>query len=302
MLVWVLNVFLGGWFALQIQLDRRVQGHCALRQWQTSISTGLLILATGSAVMACGQLLVREESLPMVWNGCTYLALLVMLPVLFRDLSVIATTPSGFCIGISINLMALGGMLPVSRLIFWMPLIGTAAMVLLYAGYCGLHRICSPIRSLSNNTGGGLLLMSVETKSNERRGKVSGLLFLGLAWLLAACVVIQIFIAGMAVFTSPSYWHNHIVFIHLFEFIPILMLIFSFTGHLPHSLRWMSAALFVMIFAQFFTANLTGAGAFHTVIAAAMFWLALHVAIQAKRIIIGPVTQKRNCKESGSRT
>lgn len=293
-LVWVLNVFLGGCFALQIQLDQRVQGYGSLRKWQTSICTSLLILATSSAVMACGQLLVKEEILPLVWTGCTYLALLVMLPVIFRELSVITGTPSGFCIGISVNLMALGGMLPVSWLTFWPPLIGTKAMALLYAGYSGLHRIRSPTLSLSNNTGGGLLLMSVETKSNEHRGKISRFFFLGLAWLLAACVVIQIFIAGMAVFTSPSYWHNHIVFVHLFEFIPLLMLIFSFTGRLPYSLRWMSAALFVMIFAQFFTANFTGAGAFHTVIAAAMFWLALHVAIQAKRIIIGRVKRKES--------
>lgn len=129
-LVWVLNVFLGGCFALQIQLDQRVQGYGSLRKWQTSICTSLLILATSSAVMACGQLLVKEEILPLVWTGCTYLALLVMLPVIFRELSVITGTPSGFCIGISVNLMALGGMLPVSWLTFWPPLIGTVCRLL----------------------------------------------------------------------------------------------------------------------------------------------------------------------------
>lgn len=115
------------------------------------------------------------------------------------------------------------------------------------------------------------------------RGKISRFVFLGIAVLFTVLVAVQIFLAGLAVFTDPSYWHSHVVFVRIFELFPILMLIFSFTGRLPKSLRWKSAAVLVLIFAQYFTANVSAAGAFHPVIAALLFWLSLQMSTQAKR-------------------
>jgi len=126
--------------------------------------------------------------------------------------------------------------------------------------------------------------MSTHTPTQER-GKISRFVFLGLACLLVVSVLVQIFMAGMALFTDSAYWRSHVIFVRIFEYLPILMLIFSFAGKLPKSLRWLSLLLFVLIWAQYFTAHVPGAGAFHTVIAAVLFWTAVHVMIRANRVV-----------------
>jgi hypothetical protein len=85
----------------------------------------------------------------------------------------------------------------------------------------------------------------------------------------------------MAIFNDAGQWSSHVAFVHFFEFLPILMLIFAFAGRLPGALRWQTVALFALIFTQYFTANLPGAGAFHPVIALVLFWLSFKVARRA---------------------
>ena len=111
------------------------------------------------------------------------------------------------------------------------------------------------------------------------------MIFLVLAWLTFGCVTVQTFIAGMAVFTNPNHWETHTTFVHLFEFLPLLMVIFAFAGKLSSALRWQSTAIFLLIIAQYATANIPSAGAVHPVIALVMFWLTLTVAAQATRLI-----------------
>ncbi|QYR22358.1 hypothetical protein KZ483_05065 [Paenibacillus sp. sptzw28] len=117
--------------------------------------------------------------------------------------------------------------------------------------------------------------------------RLSGFIFLGLSWLLVACIIIQTFIAGMAIFSDAAQWSSHVSFVHLFEFLPILMLIFAFAGRLPRVLGWQTFALFLLLFSQYFTANLPGAGAFHPVIALVLFWLSFRVAGQTARLNSG---------------
>jgi len=126
--------------------------------------------------------------------------------------------------------------------------------------------------------------MSNETTANVRV-KVGRFIFLGLAGLFVLCVTIQIFIAGMAVFTDASYWRYHVVFVRIFELFPILMLIFSFLGRLSKALRWWCVAIFILIYAQYFTAHFPGAGAFHPVMAAVLFSVSLLVFVKAKRSV-----------------
>ncbi|WP_029192191.1 DUF6220 domain-containing protein [Paenibacillus harenae] len=114
----------------------------------------------------------------------------------------------------------------------------------------------------------------------EQKGRVRFFrgAFLIFAWLFVACIIVQTFIAGMALFSDSSAWKMHATFVHLFEYLPVLMLICSFAGQVPVRLRWLSGALFVLIFAQYFTANVPGAGAVHPVLALLMFWLSIYVA------------------------
>lgn len=122
-------------------------------------------------------------------------------------------------------------------------------------------------------------------KSKGGGAKVSRYVFVVLAWLILGCVILQTFLAGMSVFTDPSHWKDHTIFVHLFEYLPLLMLILAFTGRLPNTLCWKSAAIFALIFAQYFTANVPGAGAVHPVLALVMFWLTISVARESTRHI-----------------
>lgn len=122
-----------------------------------------------------------------------------------------------------------------------------------------------------------------DTRLNNRL-RVSRFVFILLAWGLVACIVLQTFIAGMALFNDPKHWSNHVTFVHIFEFIPFLMIIFAFTGRLPRGTGWLSFALFALIYSQYFTANLPAAGAFHPVMALALIVLSLYVARRASSL------------------
>lgn len=117
----------------------------------------------------------------------------------------------------------------------------------------------------------------------SRRIRVSRLLFLVLAWSLVACIVVQTLFAGMAIFNDPGHWSKHVSFVHFFEFIPLFMLLFAFMGRLPKGTGWLSFALFFLIYLQYMTAHLKGAGALHPVMALALIVLSLFVAKRAYR-------------------
>lgn len=121
----------------------------------------------------------------------------------------------------------------------------------------------------------------MENKKLSVRVKVSRLTFNVLAWGLVACIVVQTLLAGMALFNDSKHWSHHVIFVHIFEYIPLLMIIFAFAGRLPKGTAWLCLALFALIYAQYFTANLPAAGALHPVIALALIVLSLHVARRA---------------------
>lgn len=75
------------------------------------------------------------------------------------------------------------------------------------------------------------------------RVQYSRVVFLILAWVFAVSIVVQTFIAGLATFTNYLYWEYHTTFVVWVQFIPILMLILSFTGQIPKLIRWKVAGL-----------------------------------------------------------
>jgi hypothetical protein len=110
--------------------------------------------------------------------------------------------------------------------------------------------------------------------------------YLVLAWILAGCVAAQVFFAGMATFVDSARWLWHTNFVHAFEYLPILMLLVAFAARLPVAMRWLSAALYALIFAQYATANIGGVpGAFHPVNALIIFWVSIHLGQRAWRVI-----------------
>jgi putative tricarboxylic transport membrane protein len=74
------------------------------------------------------------------------------------------------------------------------------------------------------------------------------------AGLFVVGVLIQVYIAGMAVFVNPARWNLHASFVHVIEWIPLVMLVLSFPGRLPRELKLLPVGLFVLIIVQYATA------------------------------------------------
>jgi hypothetical protein len=110
------------------------------------------------------------------------------------------------------------------------------------------------------------------------------------ALIFAVCVIVQVFLAGLAVFVNKGDWGPHTSFVISFEFVPILMFILSFVGRVSGRLRWTSLGLYVMILLQYVTAKAFSGiwlAAFHPVIAILMYWNAYIIVKQTWRWIVG---------------
>lgn len=109
-----------------------------------------------------------------------------------------------------------------------------------------------------------------------------------LAWTLVGCVAYQVFLAGMAVFVSPLNWGRHVFFVHVFELIPVLMLLMGFAGRAPKG-RWFymgPVALNFLIGLQYFFAHSgsSAVAALHTVNALVIFWASAALAQRAGQL------------------
>jgi hypothetical protein len=76
-----------------------------------------------------------------------------------------------------------------------------------------------------------------------------------LASVFVACLSAQVFLAGLRVFAGLENWIRHASFVHIFEWLPPLMLLASFVGWLPGALHWLHAGLWALIVVQYLTAN-----------------------------------------------
>lgn len=118
--------------------------------------------------------------------------------------------------------------------------------------------------------------------------------YLGLTWIFVGCIFGQVFCAGMAIFVDSLYWRWHTNFIHTFEYLPLLMLGFAFAARLPVAMRWLTFALFILIYVQYATANIGGmAGAFHPVSALVIVWIAVSLTGRAWQLARTAHTQVR---------
>ena len=101
-----------------------------------------------------------------------------------------------------------------------------------------------------------------------------------LASVFVACVLVQVFFAGMGAFGAN--WSWHLTFVHLLEPLPLLMTPMAFVGRLPWALRLLPVGLLVLIGAQYAFANsAVPTAALHPLNALLIFWVSLHVARRA---------------------
>lgn len=102
------------------------------------------------------------------------------------------------------------------------------------------------------------------------------------SWLFFICILIQVFLAGLAIFVSKGQWADHELFVRYFGLIPIIMLILSFFGKTAKGYKWQCFGLFLMIILQYVTAGLSNTipyiSALHPIFALILFWRALVIA------------------------
>lgn len=112
-------------------------------------------------------------------------------------------------------------------------------------------------------------------------------LYLTLAGLFAAGIVVQVFFAGPGVLVDPSYFSWHTTFAHLLEALMLALLVLGVVGRVGWRTYGFSALVFVLFGMQyFFMYGLQGPlRALHVVNTLALFWLALELVRGAWRLI-----------------
>ncbi len=120
-------------------------------------------------------------------------------------------------------------------------------------------------------------------------------IFVIAAYLLALCILIQVFLAGLSIFASPTYWTFHKTFVVYFESLPLLLMILALLGRTRHALVWFSLLLEVQIALQYVFVYLpvSVVAALHPVNAVIMFWLTIYVARRAMKLVQQGAYQKR---------
>lgn len=78
----------------------------------------------------------------------------------------------------------------------------------------------------------------------------AGTALAAVAWLFAACVIVQVFLAGLGVFDSPSAFETHRNFGYTFGLLTLVMVIISVAGRLPRRLVGLSALSLLQFFLQ----------------------------------------------------
>lgn len=87
-------------------------------------------------------------------------------------------------------------------------------------------------------------------KRQTRLNRPAAQIAMALAWLFAAGVVVQIFLAGLSLFDNASRWADHKSFGMMIGIFPILLLIVVLIGRLPRQIIGMSAILLVLYLIQ----------------------------------------------------
>lgn len=110
------------------------------------------------------------------------------------------------------------------------------------------------------------------------------------AWLFVACLIVQVFLAGMSVFTGSSWWDVHIQTGHIFGIFTILLALLSLAARFPRLLIVLSFLLIIQYALQYAFINLAGPlhfpalSALHPVNAMLLFLVAVFVGTRAVQL------------------
>jgi hypothetical protein len=111
-----------------------------------------------------------------------------------------------------------------------------------------------------------------------------------LAQLFAVGIVVQVFLVGLSVFESASFWGDHAALGSWLGLIPIPLVLASLVGHLPVRLVVLASMLIVLSGLQHLLvrADEGHLAALHPVSALALFGLAVQLGTQTRRLLDRP--------------
>jgi Family of unknown function (DUF6220) len=119
--------------------------------------------------------------------------------------------------------------------------------------------------------------------------------YLMVAWLFIVSLLIQVFLAGLSLFVSGSYWDAHVGFGHTAPgLLALLMVVFALWGRLPRTSVLLTVLLFVLVIAQTevfagIRADVPLIAALHPVNALILFALGVGLARRAWALVrVGP--------------
>jgi hypothetical protein len=106
------------------------------------------------------------------------------------------------------------------------------------------------------------------------------------AWLFVACLVVQVFLAGLGVFDSPSAFITHRDFGYLFGLLTIVLIVLALVGRLPRAFLGWSALLLGLFALQsvfvLFRTSVPAIAALHPVNGFLILLIAVNVARWAR--------------------
>lgn len=122
-------------------------------------------------------------------------------------------------------------------------------------------------------------------------------IYLALVWLYLGAIVVQVFLAGTALFYPARDFELHRGLGWLLHLAPVLLLIAALAGRVGREIAWWTVALLVVQGIQpllpGLRADLPWAAALHPVLALAIFWLALALGLKAWRLVRTPARSAR---------
>jgi hypothetical protein len=136
-----------------------------------------------------------------------------------------------------------------------------------------------------SNTARAEAIVTPPTESTAITGLSSPVRYFRIGYALlssvfVACVLLQVFFAGMGAFGAD--WSYHMTFVHFLEPLPLLMVPMAFVGRLSWGSRLLPLGLLVLIGVQYATAHsAVPASAVHPVNALLIFLLSLYIARRA---------------------
>jgi len=113
-------------------------------------------------------------------------------------------------------------------------------------------------------------------------------------WLFIACLLIQVFTVGMAVFVNPSWWAHHGQFSYVIGCLGLIILLLALLGRFPKPILGWAGLINGLFLVQGATIHLAAfpalsvGAAFHPVNALILFWAATAIARKTWRNVMSP--------------